>query len=84
MPDQTPIAPLLSAEQLASSLGMSRRWVYMQVEENGLPAYKLGRSLAFQLDSVQTWLDARRVGQWPTRSCVEPISDDSISCNKHD
>jgi excisionase family DNA binding protein len=57
--------PLLSAEELAEALGMSRRWVYAQVEENGLPAYKLGRSLAFELSAVRAWLEQRRIGSWP-------------------
>ena len=57
--------PLLSAEELAEALGKSRRWVYAQVEENGLPAYKLGRSLAFELAAVRAWLAGRRVGEWP-------------------
>jgi hypothetical protein len=39
--------------------------VYAQVEENGLPAYKLGRSLAFELAAVRAWLERRRVGDWP-------------------
>jgi excisionase family DNA binding protein len=57
--------PLLDAQQLADALGMTRRWVYAQVEENGLPAYKLGRSLAFEVSAVRAWLGARRVGDWP-------------------
>ena len=59
--------PLLSAEQLAAALGMSRRWVYEQVEQNGLPAYKLGRALAFELGAVRAWLEQRRIGDWPDK-----------------
>jgi excisionase family DNA binding protein len=57
--------PLLGAQQLADALGMTRRWVYAQVEENGLPAYKLGRSLAFEVSAVRAWLASRRIGDWP-------------------
>jgi excisionase family DNA binding protein len=47
IPERTAFGePLLDAQQVADALGMTRRWVYAQVEENGLPAYKLGRSLA--------------------------------------
>jgi excisionase family DNA binding protein len=60
--------PLLSAQDLATALGMTRRWVYLQVEQNGLPAYKLGRSLAFEVSAVLAWLDARRVGEWTPRT----------------
>ena len=66
VPAQTPFGePLLGAQELADALGMTRRWVYAQVEENGLPAYKLGRALAFELSAVRAWLARRRVGDWP-------------------
>lgn len=66
IPERTAFGePLLDAQELADALGMTRRWVYAQVEENGLPAYKLGRSLAFELSAVRTWLSMRRVGDWP-------------------
>lgn len=66
IPDQTAFGePLMSPAQLALALGMTRRWVYEQVERNELPAYKLGRSLAFELSAVRAWLAVRRVGQWP-------------------
>ncbi len=57
--------PLLSAEQLADALGLTRRWVYDHVENDGLPAYKLGRSLVFELAAVRAWLAQRRIGDWP-------------------
>jgi excisionase family DNA binding protein len=57
--------PLLSPAELALALGMSRRWVYEQVYRHRLPAYKLGRSLAFELSAVRDWLADRRIGEWP-------------------
>ncbi len=69
VPAQTAFGePLLDAQRLADALGMTRRWVYAQVEENGLPAYKLGRALAFELSAVRAWLAQRRVGDW---SCAQ-------------
>jgi excisionase family DNA binding protein len=65
VPERTAFGePLLDAQQLADALGMTRRWVYSQVDENGLPAYKLGRSLAFEISAVRAWLAQRRVGDW--------------------
>ncbi len=64
---------LLSATDLAVTLGMSRRWVYAQVEEHGLPAYKLGRTLLFEPSAVEHWLSEHRVGEWP-KSCAEQVS----------
>ncbi len=59
--------PLLTAEELAEALGFSRRQVYELVEQAGLPAYKLRRSLRFELSAVRGWLALRRVGEWPAR-----------------
>lgn len=66
VPERTAFGePLLDAAGLARALGKTRRWVYEQVEENDLPAYKLGRSLAFEVLAVRAWLDRRRIGDWP-------------------
>jgi excisionase family DNA binding protein len=65
---------LLSASELAEALGVSRRWIYLQVEEHSLPAYRLGRSLRFDPDAVYTWLESRRIGAW--ESCAE--TDDVV------
>ena len=56
--------PLLTAEELAEALGFSRRQVYELVEQSGLPAYKLGRALRFELSAVRGWLARRRIGEW--------------------
>ena len=70
--------PLLSPAELALALGMSRRWVYEQVYRHGLPAYKLGRSLAFELAAVRAWLAARRIGQWPEASDTHSLSKQEV------
>jgi excisionase family DNA binding protein len=62
---------LMDASQLARQLGMSRRWVYAQVEKNDLPAYRIGRALAFDIKAVEAWLAQRRIGTW--ESCDECI-----------
>lgn len=69
-------AALLTTAEIARTLGVSRRWVYLQVEQHDLPAYKLGdRALRFDSDAVKRWLDARKVGDWnAAESCVTPIS----------
>jgi excisionase family DNA binding protein len=65
LPDRTAWAePLLTAKQLAEALGFTRRQVYELVAGSGLPAYKLGRSLRFELSAVTAWLEKRRIGDW--------------------
>jgi excisionase family DNA binding protein len=56
--------PLIGADELARRLGKDRRAVYRLVEDHGLPAYRLGRSLAFDPEAVDAWLGRRRVGDW--------------------
>jgi hypothetical protein len=57
---------------------MSRRWVYEQVYRHGLPAYKLGRSLALELSAVRAWLAARRIGYWPESSDTQAFSKEEV------
>jgi excisionase family DNA binding protein len=68
--------PLLTAAQLADLLGVTRRWVYLQVEEHQMPAYRIGeRALRFDPGAVQGWLETRKVGDWKSsKSCGAPIS----------
>lgn len=60
---------LLTVQELAVRLGVSRRWVYSQVENNGLPAYRLGRALRFDEAAVDSWLARKRTGEW--ESCAD-------------
>jgi excisionase family DNA binding protein len=59
---------LLTTRELAAQLGVSARWVYAQVEEHELPAYRLGRGLRFDQAAVDLWLYQRRTGAW--ESCA--------------
>jgi excisionase family DNA binding protein len=72
--------PLLNARQLAGELGVTRRWIYQQVEERDLPAYKIGKSLAFEVSAVRAWLASRRIGAWP-EPCDRNCPADFISDN---
>ena len=67
---------LLTARELAQHLAETTRWIYLQVEQHDLPAYRLGeRALRFDLDAVTTWLEARKVGDWEARKCcAKPLS----------
>ena len=69
-----PSRPLLTARELADRLGMTTRWVYLQVEQHELPAYQLGRALRFDWSAVLRWLESRRIGAW--ESCAE--ADDVV------
>ena len=77
MAETTANRPIRTAA-LAQQFGVTRRWVYSQVEEHGLPAFKLERTLLFDLDAVERWLEAHRVGDWP-EPCADPGSTAGIS-----
>ena len=62
---------VLTAALLAARLGVARRWIYAQVEEHGLPAIKVGRTLLFDPVAVDAWLRSHRIGAWP-KSCAAP------------
>lgn len=67
---------LLTAGDVARHLGVSTRWIYGQVDEHQMPAYRLGdRALRFDLDAVTTWLESRKIGTWSQPDpCARPIS----------
>lgn len=56
---------LLTAEQLADELGVTKRKVYRWRDEHGLPATSVGRSLYFRSSDVAAWLTANRAGDAP-------------------
>jgi excisionase family DNA binding protein len=68
---------LLTPAELADVLGVTRKWLYAQVEEHGMPAYRFGRKLAFELPAVRRWLETRRIGDW-AESCDGPSDDAGI------
>jgi excisionase family DNA binding protein len=44
--------PLLTCEELARELGLSRSHVFELAAERRIPSYRFGRSLRFKLDEV--------------------------------
>ena len=71
------LEPLLETGELAQQLGVSRRWIYTQVEDHGLPCYRFGKALAFEASVVRTWLEQHRAGAWP-EPCAETGPDGSL------
>lgn len=46
---------LLNAQQLADKLGVTPDWVYEQARYHGLPKFKRGNVLRFDLEEVRKW-----------------------------
>ena len=74
MPGPTLLPELLSMDQLAETLGVTRRHVRRLVDERRVPFLRVGRFIRFDPQQVATWLDSNRVparvrgGQAPSSS----------------
>lgn len=53
-----PDGPLLSVEQVAAHLNVSRRWVYERVQKDEIAVLRLGRHLRFRPAVVAAYVDA--------------------------
>lgn len=47
---------LLTAEDVATMLGMGTDWIYAQVRANRIPHVRLGRFVRFRADSIEQWI----------------------------
>lgn len=48
--------PWMSAEEVATHLGVTKDTVYAWIAERGMPAHKVGRLWKFQADEVDEWV----------------------------
>jgi excisionase family DNA binding protein len=55
---------LLTADDVAAMLGVSKSWVERAVKRNELPVIRLGRYIRFRRESVEEWVKGqeRRAG----------------------
>jgi excisionase family DNA binding protein len=47
---------LLTAEDVAVQLGVSKDWIYAEVRAERIPHVKLGRNVRFRESSIEDWL----------------------------
>ena len=47
---------LLTADEVAELICMTKEWVYAQVRANRIPHIRLGRRVRFRRESIDTWL----------------------------
>ena len=55
------VEPLMTIDEVAKFLGMSKNTVYRLVKEEGLPAIRLVNRFRFRRTEVEQWLIARNV-----------------------
>jgi excisionase family DNA binding protein len=54
---------LLTAEQVAERLGMTKEWVWAQVRADRIPHVRLGRYRRFREEAINEWLDELEQGR---------------------
>ena len=54
--------PLLTAEQVAERLGVTKEWVWAQVRADQIPHVRLGRYRRFREEALERWLEAMEQG----------------------
>jgi excisionase family DNA binding protein len=47
---------LLTVDDVASMIGMSKDWVYAEVRAGRIPHVPLGRSVRFRPEAIEEWL----------------------------
>lgn len=52
---------ILSPDQLADLLGVSKGWVYEQAALKAIPYHKLGKYLRFRRSAIDRWVDSASV-----------------------
>ena len=52
----------LSAEEIATHLGITKDTVYQWIAEREMPAHRLGRLWKFQASEVDDWVRSGRAG----------------------
>jgi excisionase family DNA binding protein len=67
MRDSESIPQLLTMEQLADRLGVTRRHVRRLVDERRVPFLRVGRFIRFDRAQIAEWLDSNRVPKLRTR-----------------
>lgn len=56
----------LSVDEIATHLGISRDTVYRWIDQQKLPAHKIGRLWKFKVSEVDTWVKSGGATPHPT------------------
>lgn len=56
------LEPLLTADELADWLNVTKEWIYDEVQKGALPHVRLGRMLRFERRQIEAHIEAGRGG----------------------
>lgn len=54
---------LLTLDELAEYLNLSRRTIYRLLKNTNIPAYRIGSHLRFKREEIDLWLETRKVSE---------------------
>jgi len=60
--------PLLTADEVAALLRVTKAWVYAETRRGALPHVRLGRYVRFRESAVRDWVEAIESGRPPRRA----------------
>ena len=60
--------PLLTAEQVASMLGVPKTWIYEQSRKGLIPTVELGRYRRFRREAIEAWIREQEQTNGNTRN----------------
>ncbi len=60
--------PLLTADEVAALLRVTKAWVYAETRRGVLPHVRLGRYVRFRESAVRDWIKAIESGRPPRRA----------------
>jgi len=61
MVDSSSSGEWLSSPAAAAELGVALRTLYRLIDQEGLPAYRMGRVIRLRRGEITSWLDERRI-----------------------
>ena len=60
--EQPPDDRLLTAEEVAAFMRVTRSWVYAETRRDGLPHVRLGRYVRYRRSAIERWLEVGERG----------------------
>ena len=64
--------PWMSADDIASHLGVTKDTVYTWIAEKDMPAHKVGRLWKFQASEVDDWVRRNKLADQERSSLIAP------------
>lgn len=68
----------LSSPAAAAELGVALRTLYRLIDQDGLPAYRMGRVIRLRRGEITAWLDERRIQSGALDHLYTVVEEDEV------